>query len=886
MPKPLSSSDPTVYDELKLLKDKLASLEDSFKDATPMKTPNPPNPPNPSYPPRERLQSRSKLEYFGYNPVEYGDSISFFEGSSSILMHSNSRKSFGPLNWFMMIRSDTALLKFWEHMNSSKKMKKKQIFQVDNKLNEQTAQVFKRKLQQIFGESEELQPFVSKVGQDTLIKDRRLAKSSINERAMSLGLTFYEGGFEEELALIDKIDLVLPKKRVIWKLFDRFFTVLYPLFPLLDEDEFKAKLSNIIGKPDSSEEKVVLKVDKKLDFIYLGTLLVVLRFTYLTLFTNSSKENEANLTSNDPSPEVQNLKYLLNNAINIDCIDVAEMCLELFNLSRNCLFPLLQLGIFLKCYRIYSPEDSELSDYNNSGSSIYTGTLLQMACSMGLNREPDVAIGIRPDLAKQNNLGRKIWFFLMILDLNTAISSGTPVHTHPLSYDTKTPFYTPGNNNIRDLKTEKLVVDLFDKVERNLPKTTELMNLIVNVRGKTDLNELCSKLDVMELGFANVYGSLNQYVKLDLTTTEQVIRRGIEMKIYFLSVGFLISIFFRIFNHYEKKRNREFSFFYMKKLLYIAIHELLPYYGVMLENTSKIFKNSTDITITPVFLIVVHKSLILFEALYMRTRFTIDDLEASPNHTNNINLDVEYQERFKSLRILQGLCSTSIRILFDTVAKLSNRYYYAWRMLKAGNFIWKALQEGEVFDQFVSQRVTLDMSTEMINELNVLMTHSLDIYETLSVRNNNSNYTNNQESWDKDTPMNGNVETPGFDNRSKMSPFPFQDGIPSDLPRSFGGGTEMSFDGSFTPFNNVGNTETTQEIDDLWYQMMSLKQDPSAPHFSLFDNTQPVSEALSTNGSNSGAPSALDLDGSLGRTQTSPDFLAGAIPFDDLFKKA
>lgn len=876
-----------VYDELELLKEKLASLEDSFKEVAPKFSP-----PTYPFPTRDSVKSNTSLDYFGYNPAEYGDTINFFGGPSPILIHNNSRRNFGPLSWFMMMRTDTAMQKLWELKKHTKKMQKLLIFQVDGKLSEQTAKVYKRKLQQSFGESEELRPFVSTVREETstLIKVRKLAKSKINERAKSLGLMFYEGGFEEELELVDKIDLVLPPRKVIWKLIDRFFVVLYPLFPLLDEEDFQSKLTPIIGSRDEVEERVTLKVSKKLDFIYLGTLLTVLRLTFLTLFSNSTKDNEANLVSNDPSPQVQEIKYLLNNTISIDCIDVAEMCLDLFNLSRNCLFPLLQLAIFLKCYRIYSPEDSEMSDYNNTGSSIYTGTLLQMAYSMGLNREPDIAIGPRPDLAKQNNLARKMWYFLLILDLNTAVASGAPVQTHPLSFDTKTPFYATGNSNIKDTEREKIIVELYSKVDKNLHKVTELMNLIINVKGETDLTELCSKLDLIELGFTQVHGSLSHFVRSESVSSQQVVERGIQMKIYFLSMGFIISVYFHIFNHYEQKKNRELTYFYLKKMLFIAIHEMLPYYNMMVDNTSEIFRDSTDIVITPLFLSVVHKSLILLESLYLRARFTIDELESSPNHTNNINLDVEYQERFKSLRIFQGLCSSSIKILFETIGKLSNRYFYAWRMLKAGSFVWKTLQDGEVFERYKNDRVTFDMSTEMINEINALMTHSLDIYETLNVRNGQQPATQENDAtndpWEKSSVMNGNAETPGFG--SKMSPFPFTDGMNTELPRHFTIGSEMEYDSSFPGLNNFGNMESSREVDDLWFQMMSLKQDSSAPHFSLFDNPPTVSESLSTNGSNSAAPSGLDLDslnGSLDKSQVSPNFLISTLPFDELFRK-
>lgn len=104
---------------------------------------------------------------------------------------------------------------------------------------------------------------------------------------MLLGLTFYDGGIDEELKLIEKIELVLPNKRITWKLIERFFTHLYPFFAIIDELYFKSLINRLLGPESSDDEKISkLKVEKRLDFVYLGLLLIVLRLSYLSLFSN------------------------------------------------------------------------------------------------------------------------------------------------------------------------------------------------------------------------------------------------------------------------------------------------------------------------------------------------------------------------------------------------------------------------------------------------------------------------------------------------------------------------------------------------------------------------------------------------------------------------
>ena len=57
---------------------------------------------------------------------------------------------------------------------------------------------------------------------------------SLNQKAMCLGLLFYRGGLDQELELVEKIRLVLPKQEIIWLLF-KIFTHLYTALPILDE---------------------------------------------------------------------------------------------------------------------------------------------------------------------------------------------------------------------------------------------------------------------------------------------------------------------------------------------------------------------------------------------------------------------------------------------------------------------------------------------------------------------------------------------------------------------------------------------------------------------------------------------------------------------------
>lgn len=184
----------------------------------------------------------------------------------------------------------------------------------------------------------------------------------------------------------------------------------------------KEDLQKLIGYEDYTETRVDVKVEKKLDFAYLGILLIILRLSYISLFSYDLAVNEVNFETEDPSPRAQETKYLLNNVINIDVINVAQECLDQFNLMRNCNLTLMQLALLTRLYHQFAPEDGDGID--GGDSQIFNGMLVQMAYSLGLHREPDLYPEAFKD-EKINNLCRKIWYMVVIQDLNGAMSNGT-----------------------------------------------------------------------------------------------------------------------------------------------------------------------------------------------------------------------------------------------------------------------------------------------------------------------------------------------------------------------------------------------------------------------------------------------------------------------------
>lgn len=741
------------------------------------------------------LKFSTNITPLGQNPIDNSESeFSFHKFHSPFSFGINKRKFTGPLGWASLLKADGALSKVITYMMKLDRMRRSELFAIDKNADKVSAKSFGRKLQKT-DVPDELKPLNTIRPQPLEIKDAQVAKSKINERALSLGLTFYEGGIDKELALIDKIELVLPTKRVIWALITRFFANLYPLIPILDENDFRSTISKYIGLESHAEESVELKIVRKMDFAYLGTLLVVLRFSYLSLFTNSYDVNQNNFSSHDTSHSAQEIRYLLSNPISIDVIDIAELCLEQFNIMKSLKLPLLQFALFLRIYRVYSPEDGEGSD--DTSSSAFTNKIIQMCYFMGLNREIDSIPGEVED-ERTNNLCRKIWYYMILIDFHDSLANGTPLAIAENSYDTKLPYYKIGNENVRDVELELIAVRGGSLVRGSIKlvdvirNVSGILKLVCEVKDYFKLKELTDKLNDFEKNILcehkRVYQSFS-YTPVD----DDADYRAFESNFFKTKTGmfyctlytFVININIHLFNYFEAKGDMVLSFFYMKKSLFIAIHEIMPIYTEVLRRGPDLFHRSTDLVITPQLETAVHRSLIVLQSLVMRARCSIRALKSVADpHWIAMNELIKAGNR-------------GMKFLLDIVAKIRDRYYFAWRLTKAGAFVYQIVNEEKLYNTLKQDQHPLKMTTSMVQELTELISDGIKMIP--------------------DSPPNsGGGKSDAMDFKCDVDSA-HKNGINTmDLPCF----------GSVATSTSEGPAPKNQDIDDLWMQMISVKHSP------------------------------------------------------------
>lgn len=507
----------------------------------------------------------------------------------------------------------------------------------------------------------------------------------LNVTSITLAKTLFDGRFDPELRLVEQIQTILPVKRVIWSLIGRFFKVLYPFYPFLDEIDFRSRLSAIIGAESFEEEKVKeLKIEYRLDLALMATLLVVLRLTYLSLFSNRDCNNSYIMNCTPTDPEEEEKKYLLSNPINVVAIKVAHACLCCFQISVRTNLTVFQATLLLRLYRTLGPEEGDRFDGGELQFS--TAMLVQMGYSLGLHREPDNFPDLRID-ERTNHLTRKLWYFLILSDLLNAFNSGNPTLIDVKHYDTKEPVATRTNSSLDDFALEESAVDTLKWLDVSLSSIGKILDVIVDIRKYSSINYLTEALNNIEQVLRLDFQVSRRVPRFDTEQTSSTTKYTdvIKTKVFLTLYCSLITIYVHLYLYYERQSKFDYSFFYLKKLLYIIQELIVPLiFEVLLGRF-----NESGLILNPILLLAIHKCNQVILSCYARVNYVKYAKEKNKNHQKNMDNNLQYRQSYEKYRGLSSKLEAVGSLILSIILKLSSRYYYAWRIQKAHRILFK-----------------------------------------------------------------------------------------------------------------------------------------------------------------------------------------------------
>lgn len=679
--------------------------------------------------------------FLGINP--YGselDTINLNKGYTAVHVKRSSRYvNVGPFSWLSIIQKDQILLSMWTHLHKSKvdtlmfRDQDPEIKDCGDKIAQTPAQG--ENAQQDAEMTTAFKIFKAAPETDSKFQSMALDRDGVEDlrpydeinrkykeinTAVSLTkaapVVFGVGKMDQELALIDKVKAVLPKQKVCWSLIDRFFEYVYPFAPFVDEKSFREHLTRMLG-PQGWEDVPIEnpRVENRLDLLRLGMFLIILRLTYLSLFSNRNGVNEYNMHTEDPSPSAQQVKYLLNNPVSMDVVGLAEECLNRCSAQRRANPVVVQCAFMLRIYRMFSPEDGDGSD--GLDSTTFQGALYQMAQSCGFNREPDNFDDFPAD-APSRSLGRKMWFFLIVMDLDLSINHGIPPSINSKFYDTRLPYYQPGNENLLDVEKEKHILSSFAYFEKYYPTLRRVLDMTLDMRSYVKVKDLTQELLLFEKILQDNYGVLQDYfVPFEDDVYAYPFLKTMKVKNYLNLKRFIMNLSYHLFLYYEQRRNNSLAFFYLRKVLTGFLGEMVPGYFELIANNHINFGETSDMILNPSVQMTIQRSNQMIVAVMCRVNLTIHRMKSSDTHDEYLEWNTHnYRVRFAKLCKLAKQLQKIIEYSTALLSRLSNRYYFAWKISKAHNFLVKLLTAKSFYE--AREDVTapvLEMTEEQID---------------------------------------------------------------------------------------------------------------------------------------------------------------------------
>lgn len=606
----------------------------------------------------------------GVNPIgNPEDYINFYEGYSSIILDPEllEESNNGPFSWPSIVRVDPGLSLLWNFMLDIK----------PSALNGVLPSVYTRSV--VHGKDQTQLRVLDRIRKQSVQKfDPK--NLGLHWRNLPLGLTFNDpNSHREDVGYEERLLGILPKKAIIWLHINRFFRLLYPFFPYLDELQFRDKVRQIFGGQEFDNTKAtLLNLTGRMDNAYIGILCLLLRLSYLSLISNDKKSNQEIIDLETDNTELLEVQLMLTSPIGIEFVDFARNCLNEYQVCNRSNLVVLQLLVFMRIYMELSPEDSEgpardLYQVNN-------GVLLQMAYLIGLNREPDKMADALND-PRTNNVRRKIWTFIQFRDAVNSLKFGSPFISAAFASDTKFPFLDSTNRNCETEGIDEIVHRSFQPLAKLLPLMKNAIRNVLQIDKGTLIVELLQNLNQLEVYLFENYGTIKDFNRIYLDNNPRLIEKLLHLPYYVPIQIFILSVYFRLYLYYEHTNNL-LAFFYCKKLLVIITQECLPFTSDMLDKPHAFFGYACQLVLNPQVEYFLHRLVGFLGAFTVRLG---NQIVAAKTR------GVEHEPRYMKLKFFMRVLSRSSKACLLGIHKLNHRYCYAWRIATTFTYIVRLL---------------------------------------------------------------------------------------------------------------------------------------------------------------------------------------------------
>lgn len=571
------------------------------------------------------------------------------------------------------------------------------------------------------------------------------------------------------------IEQYLPPKKVVCLLVDRFFDILYIYMPYVDENSFRNRVSSLLKSSDTNSQKIKLSgigYQYGEDFLTLCLLLIITRLSWLSL----PEKSIPGLTQNE---------LLLMKPENFVSFVLVDMVKEIFSNAKIMTKPsiiIFQVGLFLKIYSTISPEDgfdtddsytrntsytssnqngtptpsssaSNVSDLSgdltnetpNMNSPLFISMLVQLAHTIGLNRDPLNFKNFYPNanddentiatLFKKRHLWRKLWFGLVFMTIEANLSLGDYKKGLPIELDLDPTLGSSINKSWdcrlpggieqgvlencfesgKGLQRELCVVQIFResivsykwiykgmKVLFNVdtpPTTVEIENVI------SKLSEIiCEKskygygIDLIlgEQEIVNPFRARNSSVWVKKYMKQIKVAR---FKVHLIVKNMIFTLNYLLLLNHEQKLSKllgqrqssiekiEKQRIYIEKFFESSLLSAIENFKLFIQfmdDSTKVFPNcSAELLLYPFLMILNHRSHEFLISLILRVQ------QSSP-----VIMEI-LKKNIIDPKELQKRLFTYLETFIERLDILTKRYYYAWVLKRLVKFFFNILTNSQ-----------------------------------------------------------------------------------------------------------------------------------------------------------------------------------------------
>ncbi|ODV65410.1 hypothetical protein HYPBUDRAFT_150063 [Hyphopichia burtonii NRRL Y-1933] len=514
------------------------------------------------------------------------------------------------------------------------------------------------------------------------IYNSKTIRIAITKYGKPLGHTINEL-YDDNESLLLSLQRLLPGKMILDQLIDRFFKKLYPFFPIVDEKIISAEFVKIFqfGSNGFLEN---IKVKQQSDLANLIIILVILRLSYQSIFKNDIIKNKEML---DSTGTVESI--LLSNPISLDVIDVVDRYLKEFNCVRRQSFEVLQAFLMRRVYKKVGAEEGD--GPQSWDAQAFNGLIINMAIANGLNRDPDYYYD--NTLSERDKLlRRKVWYFLVNLDIASSLSFSYSLCISKDDYDTKLPTLKTEASNIDDYELEKKVIQSFSIKSTILEPLSDLCQEIGEFESRKKVNQMLIQVNDLENLILKNLGTVGDYTS-------------------------------------SKKGRQDFL---------------------------KITKFQLNLYLSPLLVLLKHTILYGAISFTIRLYSTLRTLKRDPLFEENYNKIISHREFVELLTRIIGLNAKTLKQNIKFFGVLSRRYFCAWKSRKVHVYGVELISNESIYDfnPKMTDRAKFNYSINHFKEFESIFEQYLTRLTLSSSLNINLTVTNEDYSCLKATKIN------------------------------------------------------------------------------------------------------------------------------------